>query len=73
MQKAKTESALYIVIMDDTYDEEATATHLEEMIETARYEYYDTVYASYQEESEFVIDEKIAKKLKVDTLFTLKS
>ena len=66
-----TEDNYYVIRLDSEYDEAATATKLEEMIEEQKSEHYTEVTDGYVEEAAFELNEKEWKKVKFNRLFSV--
>ncbi len=63
------ENTIYVICLDSEYDEEASQDKLEELTEDAQEEYFDSVYASWQEESTFSVVESVWKKVSFASLY----
>lgn len=59
----ETDSGFYIVKLQSEFDEEATATRKEEIIAEREQALFDEVYGAWEEESDFVIKEKVLEKI----------
>lgn len=62
----------YIIRMDSTFDEEATATKKEKIVDQRKSDHYSEVCDGYKEEAAFEVNESEWKKVKFDDLFTIK-
>lgn len=62
----------YIIRMDSTFDEEATASKKEQIVDERKSEHYTEMCDAYKEEATFEVNESEWKKVKFDDLFTIK-
>lgn len=65
------EKAYYVLRMDASVDEEATEKNREAIISERESGLYKEVVASYQEDVEWNVDEKVWEQVRFDNLFTL--
>lgn len=65
------EDGYYVIRLDSEYDEKATATKLENLIEEQKSEHYDDVTKAYVEEASFELNEDEWKKVKFNRLFSI--
>ncbi|MFV0467115.1 MAG: peptidyl-prolyl cis-trans isomerase [Lachnospiraceae bacterium] len=66
----ETDSALYIVRLDSTLDEDATAAKKEELIAQQKSDYYTSVLDGWKEETEWTVNERNWAKVNFEDLFT---
>lgn len=66
------DSNYYIIRMDSTFDEEATATKKEAIVSQRKSDHYTEVCEAYKEEATYEVNESEWKKVKFDELFTMK-
>ena len=66
----RTDDRLYIVRMDNTYDEEATDTKVEDVREEMEDEYYTEKTDAWKEEAEIKVMDKVLKTLEVSDFVT---
>lgn len=62
----------YIIRLDSEFDEEATETKRQNIINTRKDEHYTEVTDGYKEDASFEINEKEWAKVKFDNVFTVK-
>ena len=67
-----TDDSYYVIRMNSTFDEEATESKKEEIVENRKNDHYTEVCDGYKEEAEFVLNEEEWAKVKFDEYFTLK-
>ncbi|MGN0351380.1 MAG: peptidyl-prolyl cis-trans isomerase [Roseburia sp.] len=65
-----TDSGYYILRLDTDCDEEATEEHRQEIINQRQTDLYDEVYAGWEEEAEWELDEEIWATVEFKDLFT---
>ena len=61
----------YILRLDSEYDEEATATEYERLVNAEKSEYYTSICEEYTEASDFKINEKEWAKVKFNRFFSV--
>jgi len=59
----------YVIRMDATYDEDATESAREDLLEEAEDEYYDGIIEGWEDEITWTVDEKLWEKVSFDELF----
>lgn len=62
----------YVIRMDSTFDEEATAKKKESIVSQRKTDHYTEVCDGYKENAKYEINESEWKKVKFDELFTMK-
>lgn len=62
----------YIIRMDSTFDEQATASKKEEIVSQRKTDHYKEVCDGYKEDAKYEVNESEWKKVKFDDLFTIK-
>lgn len=62
----------YIIRMDSTFDEQATASKKEEIVSQRKTDHYKEVCDGYKEDAKYEVNESEWKKVKFDNLFTIK-
>ena len=62
----------YVIRMDSTFDEEATASKKETIVSQRKTDHYTEVCDGYKENAKYEINESEWKKVKFDELFTMK-
>lgn len=62
----------YIIRMDSTFDETATASKKEQIVDKRKSDHYSEVYDGYKEDATYEVNESEWKKVKFDELFTMK-
>lgn len=62
----------YIIRMDSTFDEQATASKKEEIVSQRKTDHYKEVCDGYREDAKYEVNESEWKKVKFDDLFTIK-
>lgn len=67
-----TGSALYVLRLDSEFDQQATDTKKESIIEERKSELYDEVCQKYLKDFKFDVDKKVWKKVKFEDLFSVK-
>lgn len=66
------EDNYYVIRMDSTFDEKATAEKKEEIIKERQDEHFTEVCKEYKEKAEYEVNESEWKKVKFDELFKMK-
>ncbi len=64
-------TSYYIIRMDATYDEEATATKVEEIIEERKSDLYDEVYSGYEEEVTWEQDDDVLATISFEDMYSI--
>lgn len=67
----ETEDAYYIVYMESTFDEEATETERESVLDEREQEAYDSWVESLQEDAEIIVHEDVIATLTFERVFNL--
>lgn len=68
-----TDDNYYVVLMDSTFDKEATENKKKSIVTTRKNEHYTEVCDGYKENVKFEINEEEWAKVKFDELFSIKS
>ncbi len=67
-----TDDAVYVIRLDSAYDEAASASKKESLLQEKQQEYYQSVIASYEDEAGIQVHKKVWNKIGFDNMYAIK-